>query len=133
MTARILSGKEIAEQIKREVAEDVKNLVENHGIRPCLAVVRVGEDAASAVYVGNKVKTSEELGLISEHKHLSAETSQEELLQTAAAMQALQLAITMTDKNLIHTKTEELNSVSRPYAERIMDNAISEAMQGKKI
>jgi len=58
---------------------------------------------------------------------------QEELLQTAAAMQALQLAITMTDKNLIHTKTEELNSISRPYAERIMDNAISQAMQGKKI
>ncbi len=59
--------------------------------------------------------------------------TQEELLQTAASMQALQLAITMTDKNLIHTKTEELNSISRPYAERIMDKAISEAMQGKKI
>ena len=59
--------------------------------------------------------------------------TQDELLQTAASMQALQLAVTMTDKNLIHTKTEELNSISRPYAERIMDQAISEAMQGKKI
>lgn len=81
MTARILSGKEIAEQIKREVAEEVGNLAEKHGFRPCLAVVRVGEDPASAVYVGNKVKTSEELGLISEHRHLSVETSQEELLR----------------------------------------------------
>ena len=81
MKARILSGKEIAEQIKREVAEDVKNLAENHGVRPGLTVVRVGEDAASAVYVGNKVKTSEELGLVSEHRHLPAETSQAELLQ----------------------------------------------------
>jgi methylenetetrahydrofolate dehydrogenase (NADP+)/methenyltetrahydrofolate cyclohydrolase len=44
-------------------------------------VVRVGEDKASEVYVGNKVKTSEELGIVSEHKHLSAETTQEELLK----------------------------------------------------
>jgi len=80
MTARILSGKEIAEAIKREVSEDVKTLAEQHGIRPCLVVVRVGEDAASAVYVKNKVKTSEELGMISEHHHLAAETSHEELL-----------------------------------------------------
>src|SRR5215213_6537673 len=80
MTARILSGKEIAEEIKREVAEEVKALAENHGIRPCLAVVRVGEDAASAVYVGSKVKTSEELGMISEHHHLPEDISHEELL-----------------------------------------------------
>ncbi|HVE59735.1 MAG TPA: bifunctional 5,10-methylenetetrahydrofolate dehydrogenase/5,10-methenyltetrahydrofolate cyclohydrolase [Pyrinomonadaceae bacterium] len=81
MTARILSGKEIAEAIKSEVSEEVKILAEKHGIRPCLAVVRVGEDAASAVYVGSKVKTSEELGMISEHHHLSEETSHEELLK----------------------------------------------------
>ncbi len=81
MTARILSGKEIAEQIKREVAEEVRGLVEKHGFRPCLAVVRVGEDAASAVYVGSKVKTSEELGMISEHHHLPAETSHKEVLK----------------------------------------------------
>jgi methylenetetrahydrofolate dehydrogenase (NADP+)/methenyltetrahydrofolate cyclohydrolase len=80
MTARILSGKEIAEEIKREVAEEVKKLTEKHGFRPCLAVVRVGEDAASAVYVGSKVKTSEELGMISEHHHLPAETTHEEVL-----------------------------------------------------
>ena len=76
MTARILSGKEIAEEIKREVAEDVKNL----SFRPCLVVVRVGEDAASKVYVGSKVKTSEELGMISEHLHFEDDISHEELL-----------------------------------------------------
>jgi methylenetetrahydrofolate dehydrogenase (NADP+) / methenyltetrahydrofolate cyclohydrolase len=80
MTARILSGKEIAEEIKREVAEEVKVLAARYGFRPCLAVVRVGEDAASAVYVGSKVKTSEELGMISEHHHLPEDTSHEELL-----------------------------------------------------
>ncbi len=57
----------------------------------------------------------------------------DELKQTAAAMQALQLAVTMTDKNLIQLKTEELNNISRPYAERIMDNAIGLAMKGKSI
>ncbi len=59
--------------------------------------------------------------------------TQEELLQSAAAMQALQLAITMENKDLIHQKTEELNNISRPYAERIMDEAIGRAMSGKKI
>lgn len=80
-TAEILSGKEIAEAIKAEVAEEVKKLEAEHGFRPALTVVRVGEDKASEVYVGNKVKTSKELGIISEQKHLSAETSQEELLK----------------------------------------------------
>ncbi|WP_301924505.1 Fe-S protein assembly chaperone HscA [Ferruginibacter sp.] len=59
--------------------------------------------------------------------------SKEEFMQTAAAMQALQLSLTMNDKNLIHTKVEELNNISRPYAERIMDAAISYAMRGKTI
>jgi methylenetetrahydrofolate dehydrogenase (NADP+) / methenyltetrahydrofolate cyclohydrolase len=78
--AKILSGKEIAEAIKREVAEEIAQLKKDHGFRPCLAAVRVGEDAASAVYVGNKVKTSQELGLVSEHHHLSLETTEDELL-----------------------------------------------------
>ena len=81
MTAKILSGKEIADAIKREVAAEVEILAKEYGFRPGLAVVRVGEDAASAVYVGSKVKTSEELGLFSEHHHLAAETLQEELLK----------------------------------------------------
>ena len=81
MPAKILSGKEIADAIKREVAEEVKALESSYGFRPCLAVARVGENAASAVYVGSKVKTSEELGLISEHHHLPAETSHDELLK----------------------------------------------------
>jgi molecular chaperone HscA len=59
--------------------------------------------------------------------------SKEELMETAAAMQALQLSITMEDKDLIHTKVEELNDISRPYAERIMDQAVSLAMKGKAI
>ncbi|MDQ3802117.1 MAG: bifunctional methylenetetrahydrofolate dehydrogenase/methenyltetrahydrofolate cyclohydrolase FolD [Acidobacteriota bacterium] len=81
MTAQILSGKEIAEAIKREVAEKVREFEANHAFKPCLAVVRVGEDPASAVYVGNKVRTSQELGLVSEHHHLSADISHADLLR----------------------------------------------------
>jgi methylenetetrahydrofolate dehydrogenase (NADP+)/methenyltetrahydrofolate cyclohydrolase len=88
MTARILSGKEIADEIKSEVAEDVRQLVEDHDFRPCLAVVRVGEDAASKVYVGSKVKTSEELGMISEHHHLDENVSHAELLSLVRDLNA---------------------------------------------
>lgn len=63
----------------------------------------------------------------------TAYLTKEELMYTAAAMQALQLAITMDDKDLIHTKIEELNNISRPYAERIMDEAIAVAMKGRTV
>lgn len=59
--------------------------------------------------------------------------AQEELIATAEAMQALQLALTMEDKDLIHRKVEELNDISRPYAERVMDQAVSTAMKGRTI
>ena len=61
------------------------------------------------------------------------ELTSEELVSTAEAMQALQLALTMEDKDLIHTKIEELNDLSRPYAERIMDNSISLALKNTKV
>ncbi|MEP6923601.1 MAG: bifunctional 5,10-methylenetetrahydrofolate dehydrogenase/5,10-methenyltetrahydrofolate cyclohydrolase [Pyrinomonadaceae bacterium] len=78
--AEILDGAQIAADIKSEVAEEVARLAKKYGFHPCLAVVRVGDDAASEVYVGNKVKTSHELGLISEHHALPVNTSQAELL-----------------------------------------------------
>ena len=59
--------------------------------------------------------------------------SQQELITTAEAMQALQLSLTMEDKDLIHKKVEELNDISRPYAERVMDIAVSAAMKGKTL
>jgi len=57
--------------------------------------------------------------------------SKEEMMATAAAMQALQLALTMDDKNLIQSKTEALNEVTRPFAERAMDAAVGAALKGK--
>lgn len=59
--------------------------------------------------------------------------TQQELNESALAMQSLQLAITMEDKDLIQSKIEALNEISRPYAERIMDLAIQTAMKGKTV
>ncbi len=66
------------------------------------------------------------------HKNITALTVAE-ITATSMAMQALQLALQMNDKNLIQAKTEELNTISRPYAERLMDTAVSKAMEGRKI
>ncbi len=78
--AKILDGALVADAIKREVAGEVSRLQARYGAAPCLAVVRVGADAASEVYVRNKVKTSQELGLLSEHHALPVETTTEQLL-----------------------------------------------------
>jgi molecular chaperone HscA len=59
--------------------------------------------------------------------------NKEEMIATAEAMQALQLALTMEDKDLIHAKIEALNEISRPFAERAMDAAVSGALKGKSI
>jgi molecular chaperone HscA len=57
----------------------------------------------------------------------------EEMLSTAAAMQSLQLSLTMEDKDLIQRQVEALNEISRPYAERAMDQAVAGALKGKSI
>ncbi len=88
MPAKILSGKPIAEAIKAEVAAEVADLREVHSVTPCLAVVRVGDDPASAVYVGSKVKTTEELGMISEHRHFESDVSQDEIVRVVDELNA---------------------------------------------
>ncbi|MEO7673418.1 MAG: bifunctional 5,10-methylenetetrahydrofolate dehydrogenase/5,10-methenyltetrahydrofolate cyclohydrolase [Pyrinomonadaceae bacterium] len=88
MTARLLSGKLFAESIKSEVAAEITRLNASHGFRPCLVVVRVGDDPASAVYVRSKVKTSEELGIVSEHRHLSPDTTHDDLLAIVRELNA---------------------------------------------
>jgi len=78
--AVMLDGTMIAEQIKKEVKRDVEHLVSEHDVKPCLAAIRVGDDAASAVYVRNKIRACEEVGIRSEHHALPATTNAIELL-----------------------------------------------------
>lgn len=80
MTAQIISGTEIAKQIREELKEEVASLKEKHNVVPGLATVLVGEDPASQVYVGQKEKTSIALGIYSERYDPPAETTQKELL-----------------------------------------------------
>ena len=77
--ARILSGKEFAARIKEDAARGVAAL-KAAGVLPRLAVIIVGSDPASEVYVRNKQRTCEELGIRSDHMALPAETTKEEIL-----------------------------------------------------
>jgi methylenetetrahydrofolate dehydrogenase (NADP+)/methenyltetrahydrofolate cyclohydrolase len=78
--ARLLEGAPLAAEIKSEVARDVDSFRERYGRAPALAAVRVGDDPASAVYVANKIRACEEVGIRSEHIPLSSETSEADLL-----------------------------------------------------
>jgi methylenetetrahydrofolate dehydrogenase (NADP+) / methenyltetrahydrofolate cyclohydrolase len=80
MTARILSGKDIAKEIRKELKTEIEELKEKHGVVPGLAVALVGEDPASQVYVGAKVKTCEKLGVNSIEERLPENTSEADLL-----------------------------------------------------
>lgn len=98
------------------------------------SITHAKEDIATRALV--EARTEAEQILSVTEKFLTKNASilnKEELMASANAMQALQLAITMEDKNLIQSKTEELNEVTRPFAERAMDQAISGALKGKDI
>ena len=78
--AKLLMGKEVSARIKAELKTEVENL-KKEGINPGLAVIIVGEDPASQVYVRHKERACEECGIYSEKYALPAETTQEELLK----------------------------------------------------
>ena len=81
MSAEIIDGKAIAAALRQRIAKAVSQLQENHNLTPGLAVVFVGEDAASQVYVRNKGIATKEAGMVSLEFRLPADTSQETLLE----------------------------------------------------
>jgi methylenetetrahydrofolate dehydrogenase (NADP+)/methenyltetrahydrofolate cyclohydrolase len=80
MTAEVIDGKAFAARVRGEVAEHVARLKREHDLVPGLAVVLVGEDPASQVYVRSKNRQTVEAGMKSVEHRLSADTSAEELL-----------------------------------------------------
>lgn len=88
MTAQLIDGKKISQQILQDIAERVQQRINNQLRRPCLAVVLVGEDPASAVYVRNKKRACETTGFESRSYELPAQTSEEELLALIDEMNA---------------------------------------------
>ncbi|HEX8334266.1 MAG TPA: Fe-S protein assembly chaperone HscA [Segetibacter sp.] len=124
------SGVEQSIQVKPQYGlsdEDVEKMLLE-------SITHAKDDIATRALVearteGEQILQTTEKFLTKNASHLS----QDELIKTAEAMQALQLALTMDDKDLIHKKIEELNDISRPYAERVMDIAVSTAMKGTVI
>ena len=78
--AEILDGKKVSQKVKDALKEETKAFFEKYGIRPGLAVVIVGDDPASRVYVNSKKKACEEIGYYSEEHALSKDTTESELL-----------------------------------------------------
>ena len=85
---QLIDGKAISAKIREEIAEEVKELQKTRGITPGLAVVIVGEDPASKVYVRNKHRACEQVGFASFGYELPTETSEEELLALIAKLNA---------------------------------------------
>jgi len=86
MPATILDGKQLAQQIRSELAEEVVEFIQNNGAVPCLAAVLVGEDPASEVYVRNKRKACEGVGIESQLHRLSVDVPADELLRLIAKL-----------------------------------------------
>ena len=87
MTARLLDGAAVAAEVRAEVAKRVAELRPD-GVTPGLGTILVGEDPASATYVGMKHRACEEAGMASVHEHLPADVSQADLLATIARFNA---------------------------------------------
>lgn len=113
----LLSGKEVSARIKGELKEEVAEL-KKQGIFPGLAVIIVGDDPASRVYVNSKKKNCEELGIYSEEHALPENTSEEELLS-------------LIDKL---NKKKEINGilVQLPLPKQINEENIINAIDPKK-
>ena len=88
MSAEIIDGNAAASALRAKIADEVARLAREHDLVPGLAVVLVGDDAASSIYVRNKVKRSAEAGVRSSDHRFPADVSQEELLAAIGRLDA---------------------------------------------
>jgi methylenetetrahydrofolate dehydrogenase (NADP+)/methenyltetrahydrofolate cyclohydrolase len=88
LTARIIDGKGIAKKIREDIKAQIAEMVARHGVRPGLAVILLGDDPASRVYVRNKVADCREVGIRSEHIELPVSTTEADLLKRIDALNA---------------------------------------------
>ncbi len=115
--ATIIDGKVISAQIKEELKEEVTHLKEQ-GINPCLAVIQVGNDPASSVYVNNKKKACAFIGIESLSYELEEQISQEELLR---------IIDELNHNEMVHGILVQL-----PLPKHIDENAVIHAITPKK-
>ena len=86
--AELLDGASVAAEIKQEVSREIQEFWPSLESRPCLAAVLVGDDPASQVYVKNKIRACQEVGIRSEHHALPATTTADELLHLVSSLNA---------------------------------------------
>ena len=86
MTAKILDGKALAEEIRGEVATGVAEMQQKHSVIPGLAAVLVGDDPASAIYVRNKRRACDEVGVVSDTFLMPADSTNEQVLARVQAL-----------------------------------------------
>ena len=86
MTAKILDGKALAEEVRSEVATGVAEMQQKHGVTPGLAAVLVGDDPASAIYVRNKRRACDEVGMVSDTFLMPADSTNEQVLARVQAL-----------------------------------------------
>jgi len=86
--AQLLDGAVVANAIKLEVKEAIEKLFVERNVRPCLSTVLVGDDPASAVYVRNKIRACEEVGIRSEHHAVSEQSTTSDILALVAELNA---------------------------------------------
>lgn len=115
---QIIDGKKVSANVKESVRLECERLVKEHGVTPGLAVVIVGDDPASRVYVNNKKKACELVGFKSEEYALPAETTQDELLS---------LVDTLNNKDDINGILVQL-----PLPKHLDDKAVIERISPKK-
>ena len=86
MAAKLIKGGEVSKQIREEIAKEIAGLKEKHGVTPGLATILVGDDPGSKVYVGQKEKACNNLGIYSERMDLSADISEADLLELVSKL-----------------------------------------------
>jgi len=118
MTAKIIDGKAAAAELRKRVAKQVSQLKANYNVQPGLAAVLVGDDPASKVYVRNKEKQTEEVGMASVGRKLPAETSEGELISII--------------EELNHDPTVHGILVQLPLPKQIKPEAVISAISAKK-
>ena len=118
MAAQILDGKALAEQIRAELKEEVAAFVGETGVIPCLAVILVGTNAASEVYVRNKQLACEKIGVKSEMFRMAENTLETELLDLIAKLNA---------DNAVHGILVQL-----PLPKQISEQKILDAIRPEK-
>jgi len=116
--SNVIDGKQFADDLCEKLKAEVATLQQQHNLSPCIAVVLVGEDPASQVYVRNKVRRCEQLGIKSIEHRLSPETSESDLLA---------LIDELNNDSAIHGILVQL-----PVPDQINDKAVLAAISPKK-